>query len=114
MKWALVDEGIRGVAPLRKWCLALGLETSVIFAMRIFAMRSRIMLFHVWKTVGASRQKIILVALPLVLKPWKSLRPNEPSFNSVRHSWLRLVVPTNDLLRSCPVRFKTMDVGMLI
>jgi DNA-binding NarL/FixJ family response regulator len=55
LRQSLHLEDIRGVAPLRKWYLASGLETSVIFAMR-----SRLMLFHFWNMVGASRQKDVL------------------------------------------------------
>lgn len=54
IRQALEDEGIRGIAPLRKWYLASGLDTSVIMAMR-----SRLLLFHFWNLTGASRQKDI-------------------------------------------------------
>jgi DNA-binding NarL/FixJ family response regulator len=51
---ALEQQGLSGIAPLRKWYLASGLDTSVILAMR-----SRLLLYHFWNTIGTSRQKDI-------------------------------------------------------
>ena len=51
---ALEQQGLSGIAPMRKWYLASGLDTSVILAMR-----SRLLLYHTWNTIGTSRQKDI-------------------------------------------------------